>query len=171
MKHSFLVILAITILLSGSCSRKTVVVAQSKQNNPVVMKNNALPPCIIYKTTGDYSMQVPVAMSADKSRITSFPDVRDVFINDDYTLPTKLDNGFLLDNRGIGPDVAFLDYTYEIYHQLGKTPTADQLMKHILDKNPLTEMYQCGNKSQYKDLPVELNAQIHSGLKNCKKLK
>ena len=135
------------------------------------MKHNALPPCIIYKTRSDYSKLVPVALSADKSGITSFPDMRDVFINGSYPYPTKLDDGFFLDNRGINPDVAFLDYSYEAYHNLGKTPGVDELMKHILDKNPLTEMYQCGNRAQYKDLPAELNAQIRTRLKNCKKLK
>jgi hypothetical protein len=171
MKHILLLIFTIILLLTESCSRKTAVVFPSEKNNPALIKQNKLPPCIIYKTKTDYSKEVPVALSADKSTIASYPDVKDVFINGNYPYPAKLDNGFLLDNRGIGPDVAFLDYTYEAYHALGTTPGPDELMKHVLDKDPLTEMYQCGNKSSYTDISAELNALIHSGLKNCKKLK
>jgi hypothetical protein len=171
MKQVLLLILTIILLLTGSCSRKTAKVSRSEQNKPELIKQHTLPPCIIYKTKEDYSKQVPVALSADKSIIASYPDVHDIFIRGDYPYPAKLDSGFFLDNRGIGPDVAFLDYTYEAYHALGTTPGADELMKHLLDRDPLLEMYQCGNKSSYTNLAAELNAQIRSDFKNCKKLK
>jgi hypothetical protein len=171
MKNALLFLIAFAVLLSTSCSRKSVVTTSPGKDKPMTMTHNALPPCIIYKTKADYSKQVPVALSSDKSTIASYPDVRDIFINGTYPYPTKLDDGFLLDNRGVGPDVAFLDYTYEAYHNLGKTPTMDDLLKHIEDKNPLVALYQCGNKSQYADLSRELNVLIHAGFKNCKRLK
>jgi len=171
MRYFVLVLLFVSVLLSGSCSKKTTVQAGAAKDNQAMTAHNALPPCIIYKTKADYSKQVPVGMSEDKKSIVSYPDVKDVMINGSYPYPLPLEDGFLLDNKGIGPDVAFLDYTYEAYSRLPKTPDAAELMKHILVKNPLTAMYRCGSKSQYRNIEAELNVIIHSGLKGCKRLK
>jgi hypothetical protein len=130
------------------------------------------PPCIVYRTKSDYSMYVPVMLSPDKSKIESYPDIKDIYFNGKLSVPTLLAKGFLLDNRGIGLQVAFLDYTYEDYSRLSSTPNATVLMSHLLDKDPLVEMYQCGPRSQYTDIEQELNALINSGkLNTCKKLK
>ena len=130
------------------------------------------PPCIIYHTRADYSMHVPVMLSSDKSKIVSYPDIKDISINGKFTVPTLLDSAFLLDNRGIGLNVAFLDYTYEEYSNLGLTPSVTDLMKMLLDKDPLVDMYQCGMRSQYANIEDDLNALINSGkLYTCKKLK
>ena len=102
----------------------------------------------------------------------SYPDIKDIYYNGKLSYPTVLSNGYLLDNRGIGPEVAFLDYTYEDYSKLNATPPASELMKHLLDKDPLSEMYQCGLRSQYNDIEQDLNTIISSGkLKTFKKLK
>ena len=130
------------------------------------------PPCIIYRTRSDYSRYVPVTLSADKSKIDSYPDIKDIYYNGKLSVPTPLANGFLLDNRGIGLQVAFLDYTYEEYSKLSSTPPATDLMSRLLDKDPLVEMYQCGRRSQYTNIEQELNVLITSGkLNTCKKLK
>jgi hypothetical protein len=138
------------------------------------MKQSAIPsaPCIIYKTKRDYSRYVPVMLSEDKNKIVSYPDIRDIYYKGNLAYPTALNDGFLLDNRGIGPDVAFLNITYEAYRDLSKTPSIGELMKLILDKDPIQEMFQCGYRSQYSDPEKELNNIISSGnLKNCKRLK
>jgi len=130
------------------------------------------PPCIIYRTRSDYSMYVPVSLSSDKDKIVSYPDIKDIYFNDKLSVPTSLADGFLLDNRGIGVQVGFLSYTYEKYSKLSATPNAKDLMGLLLDKDPLVEMYQCGQRSQYKDIEQELNVLITSGkLNTCKKLK
>jgi hypothetical protein len=130
------------------------------------------PPCIIYRTRSDYSMYVPVTLSADKSKIVSYPDIKDIYFNGKLSVPSLLVDGFLLDNRGIGLQVAFLSYTYEEYSRLSSTPPATDLMNILLDKDPLVEMYQCGQRSQYTDIEQELNVLITSGeLTTCKKLK
>ncbi len=130
------------------------------------------PPCIIYRTHSDYSMYVPVILSEDKSKIVSYPDIKDIYYNGKLSVPTLLAGGFLLDNRGIGLQVAFLSYTYEEYSKLSKTPNVTDLMKMLLDKDPLTEMYQCGQRSQYTEIEQDLNDLITSGkLNTCKKLK
>jgi len=59
------------------------------------------PPCIIYRTRSDYSMYVPVTLSADKSKIVSYPDIKDIYFNGKLSVLTLLADGFLLDNRGI----------------------------------------------------------------------
>lgn len=132
----------------------------------------ALPPCIIYKTKADYLKYVPVSLSKDKTRITSYPDIKDVSVQEKSPYPEKLSDGYLLDNRGIGPDVAFLSITYEEYVSKTKTPSADDLFQQLLDKDPLLEMYQCGNRYQYDDIIRELNQIIDSGkISDCKRIK
>jgi hypothetical protein len=112
---------------------------------------------IIYKTKKDYSENVPVTLNDDKTKITSYPGIKDIFYNGKLALPTKLNDGFLLDNRGINKDVAFLNMTYEEYSKLKEIPLIKDLMKMIIDKDPLTEMYNCGSRSQYKDIANDLN--------------
>lgn len=162
----------LVILVMGfiSCSRNI-----SSVFSPVSAsgtQHNASAPCIVYKTRTDYSFKVPVILDETRSAIASYPDIKDLKYQDKFAYPTQLSGGFLLDNRGINAHVAFLDYTYEEYSRLGKTPSAGQLMQHILDKDPLLEMYQCGQRNSYPDAVKEMNTLIKSGnLKSCKKIK
>jgi hypothetical protein len=126
------------------------------------------PPVLIYKTNKDYKNNVPVNLTADRRSIASYPDIRDIYYNGVIAYPTVLEQGYLLDNRGIGPNVAFLDYTYEQYQKLGQTPDPEELMKHVIDNDPLKELYSCNCE---KDTAF-LNKLIGTGsLMNCKKLK
>jgi len=128
----------------------------------------ARPPVIIYKTSKDYFHNVPVGLSEDKSSIVSYPDITDVFYQGELAYPTKLAGGYLMDNRGIGINSAFIKYTYEEYSRLSTTPSPEVLFNLITDKNPFTEMYLLSCK---KDTS-EINNLIISGLKeNCKKIK
>jgi len=154
-----------------SCTRH----ATPEGSSIVIVKKGtgiSSPGCIIYRTHADYFNNVPVGLSEDKTRIVSYPDIRDVYYNGSLSVPTVLAKGFLLDNRGIGPNVAFLKYSYTEYSQLPSTPPFADLMKQLLDSDPLIEMYQCGPRSQYADIEKELNELITSGkLSGCKKLK
>lgn len=96
-------------------------------------------------------------LTPDKSAIASYPGIRDVSSGNGFLYPTLLANGYLLDNRGIGPDVAFISYTYEEYSKLTETPDSKELYKLIVDKEPLLEMYNCGNKNKYNELVKTLN--------------
>ena len=158
-------------LLFVSCSHHNTPVNSTTRSSKGTVAVSS-PPCIIYHTRSDYSMYVPVSLSEDKSKIVSYPDIRDIYFNGKLSVPTPLADGFLLDNRGIGLQVWFLSYTYEEYSKLASTPPATDLMRLLLDKDPLTEMYQCGQRSQYTDIEQELNQLISSGkLNSCKKLK
>ncbi len=130
------------------------------------------PPTLLYKTTKDYSNLVPVLLSDDKSTIISYPHPSDIKVGDKYSVPTPLSKGYLLDNRGIGKNVAFLKYTYEEYGKLDSAPEPSELYKAIIDKEPLIEMCHCGNRNTYKDVVAELNKAIEQTaiLRKCKKL-
>ena len=150
-------------LLCSSCSRQAAVC------KGVIV---AGPLCIVYKTKADYSGLVPVMLSADKSKIVSYPDVRDLVIDGKPVVPTPLLDGYLLDNRGIGPDVAFLTLSLWEYSRMTTTPDAARLYGLILDKEPLAEMYECGKRYQYSDPAEAMNQLIRNGkLKGQKRLK
>jgi hypothetical protein len=170
---------SVATLLSGiillslcalSCSHKgSPAAATGAKNNSVSVSS---PSCIIYRTRSDYSVNVPVTLSDDKTRIVSYPDIKDIYYNGRLSVPTLLSEGFFLDNRGIGAGVAFLSYTYDEYSKLASTPPAAELMKKIIDKDPLVEMYDCGKRSQYSNPEEELNAMIRAGdFKRCTKIK
>ncbi|MBN1339497.1 MAG: hypothetical protein JXA03_09245 [Bacteroidales bacterium] len=137
--------------------------AVGEKEDSVVRVAQPGPPVIIYKTKNNYYDKVPVILSEDKESIASYPDIRDVYRNGQYSYPTRLNDGFLLDNRGIDRNVAFLKLTYGEYSKLEKTPSGSELMEMILDPDPLTEMYHCGSRSKYKDVEGDLNGRIDAG--------
>lgn len=121
-------------------------------------------PVVIYKTNGDFSKNVPIMLSDDKTDIMSFPDITDVYYAGKLAYPTQLANGYLLDNRGVSKNVAFLSYTYEEYSKLAATPSKEELMGKIISKNPLVELYKC-DKLPKNDIQ-KLNEYIKAGLPN-----
>jgi len=127
-------------------------------------------PAVLYKTKGNYSDLVPVIMNQARTLIVSYPDPLDLKSEGKLMKPSRLRKGFWLDNRGINENVAFLNITYEEYSKLKTPPGIYELTLMILDPYPLTEMYQCGLRSDYKDLIYELNVLIDRGLTNCRKM-
>jgi len=122
------------------------------------------PVVYIYKMKEDYSQQVPVMMDESRSRIVSYPHPADLLSGDELRLPTPLEQGYWLDNKGIGPNVAFLTYTYEVYSTLPTAPSMEDLMANIADKYPLLEIHACGRRADYKDIVSELNEKISEGI-------
>ena len=118
------------------------------------------PVVYIYKMKKDYSKLVPVLMNEERTRIVSYPDPVDLQRGGKPALPTPLEGGYWLDNRGIGPTVAFLSYTYEEYIRLAAPPSREEMMERIVDKYPLTEIRACGRRADYKDIVTELNEKI-----------
>lgn len=171
MKNKTLTILFLIIsitIFSCNCQKKCNKNEESNLVNPKTTK--VLAPVIIYKTNGDFYQNVPVMLSDDKKEIVSFPDIKDVYYAGKLAYPTRLSNGYLLDNRGIGKNVAFLKYTYEEYSRLSSTPDADELFKMILNTDPLTELYKC-DKLPKNDIQ-KLNEIIDGGLQNvCNRIK
>jgi hypothetical protein len=165
------IVLVLLMAMLLSCSKKTLNPQEDVKDKSTEMSFSG-PPTIVYKTRADYFDKVPVTLSADGKSIASYPGTKDVYYKGALAYPARLNDGYLLDNRGINEHVAFLDYTYEEYAGLAATPTADELLKHLLSADPLTEMYHCGSRFQYKNIEEDLNRIIsEKQLGTCKRLK
>ena len=175
--------LLLFVFLSCKSSReqsKTIAVEEKKEETKAVEQQeerkldfSAGPPTIVYRTRGDYRRNVAVTLSADKSKIVSYPGVNDVFYNGMLAYPYNLRGDYLLDNRGIDTNVAFLKMTYEDYIKLPTAPTAEELYDQIIDKHPLLEMCNCGNRQQFRNDISEINQMIADStlFQKCKKMK
>lgn len=148
-------------LVMISCKSKN-----AKKNQPIAVYTpdfkTSGPPALVYKTKADYNNLVPVILSDDKTTIVSYPGPKDIKQGDNYQMPSVLKNGYLLDNRGIGINVAFINMTYEAYSKLDKVPPLTELYNLITDKDPLLELCNCGNKSRLTDPVNQLNTLIDS---------
>lgn len=151
-------------LLLGSC------LAHNANAQAVKM---TYPRLVVYKTKADYRNLIPVALSEDKARIISYPGPTDVKLAEGYMKPSKLKKGYLLDNQGIGKNVAFLNISYEEYAKMGKPLSRDEMFAKIVDKDPLLELYDCGErKDKQSSLIKRLKKDIRKQrLSNCNKIK
>jgi hypothetical protein len=131
------------------------------------------PNLLIYKTRGDYSNFVPVILSTGKNRIVSYPDPSDLVKNGIIQKPIALHGGYWLDRRGINKNVAFLKITYEEYSKAKQAPLVAEMLKQILDKEPLLELYDCGSYILTDGLVLKIDSWIDSGKlgTECKILK
>jgi len=156
---TIIVLVSCVSVFWGGCNTQKIV-----QNPSVSM---ALPPTIVYKTVKDYNKNVAIYLSQDKKTITGYPAPTDVSAN---SYPTPLKKGYLLDNRGIGENIAFISMTYEEYALLKKLPSITELENMIIDRDPIKEMYYCGVRGTYSDVS-ELNKLIDSKFKDCQRVK
>ena len=148
--------------MGACCSYKK----QSTKNADLVL---AMPDVIVYKTINDYVDNVPVIMDAERTRIVRYPAPADVRRGNAYATPIKLDNGYLLDCFGITRNVVFLDYTFEQYANFSQAPSLDEMMLHVIERNPLVEIWNCGKRTQYKSIE-DINVVVKSNFQNCRKL-
>ena len=170
MKTKVLIIL-VSIFVSCKSSEEVKTIT----TNEISFSGSSVPspPVLVYKTKKDYNNRVPVLLNDEKTQIVSYPDPKDVKVGGNFLLPTSLQNGYLLDNKGIGKNVAFLKYTYEEYAKFQTLPTLQELYNNILDKNPLLELCDCGNRNKFSDIEKQLNELITSKKfkKNCEEIK
>jgi len=169
LKYWCLILIMMIVFVVSSCkSAKTIPVNQLTGSE--LVNHNSSDRAIIYKTKGDFSNNIPVIMNDERTKIIRFP-ARDALNYDGkITRPVKLIKGYLLDNNSINANVAFLSFTYEQYFNFREMPSEELMMKYILEKYPLVEMYDCGIRSEYRDLIHEINVLIDRDLKNCKKI-
>lgn len=118
------------------------------------------PPTMVYKTKGDYTQLVPVILSDDKSEIIAYPHPSDLKSEGGFLTPTALNEGYFLDNKGISSNVAFLKLTYAEYAALSEAPMLKDMYAMIVDKDPLTELCNCGNKKAFTNPQEQLNKMI-----------
>jgi hypothetical protein len=50
--------------------------------------------------------------------------------------------------------------TYKEYANLDNPPSLQEMFKMIIDKDPLTELCDCGNKTAFTDIEKQLNQLI-----------
>lgn len=148
-------VLSLAILITAASCKTGSSLAQKNTSKPIVA--NITAPVIIYKTMKDYSDLLPVTLSDNGYDIISYPDPRDLIKDQNYQKPTKLKKGYLLDNRGISKHSAFISLSYEAYSQLKEAPSIAELKDLVVDRDPFVAIYNCGKRSQYKDLIPELN--------------
>lgn len=129
-----------------------------------------LPPVIVYKTRKDYNNFVPVTLDMTGTQVVSYPAPSDLRRGNGYAVPTELEDGYLLDNRGIGIHTAFTSYTYEEYAAMDAAPSIEEILAHIVDKDPIVEMWNCGLANRYNDKVTELNRLVATGFPGCKML-
>lgn len=130
----------------------------------------ALPPVIVYKTSGDYCNLVPITLNETKDKVISYPAPSDLYMDGKLALPLKLEDGYLFDQRGIHANSVFTTYTYEAYSKMESAPSIDDLMSSIKEKDPFVEIYNCGKMNQFKNLEKDLNRLIRKNFKGCIKL-
>jgi len=109
------------------------------------------PPLLVYKTKGNYNNLVPVFLSEDNGEIVSYPHPKDLISGNKLQMPVVLPKGYLLDQRGIGLNIAFLKMSYEEYSELKEPPSITELNNMIIDREPLEELCNCGVKTSEKD--------------------
>lgn len=166
--HFFVYLLP--VVLFSSCS-------MTKQNtlgkSGVTPIYSMEPHVLVYKTKKKFDKLVPIILSDDKSEIISYPHPTDLKRGDMFLTPLKLKKGYLLDNKGINPNVAFLKWTYGEYSEFESAPDLKTLMDNVIEKNPLLELCDCGNRSVFNDEIKQLNYLIEKRILvfKCKVLK
>ncbi len=150
------IIAAAMLLACCSTSRKaqenTVTAAATQESTPTPTKANrhgsfydsaprgassAMPKAVIYKTNGDYRLNVPVTLNAERTTIVSYPDPSDISTN---LAPICLADGWLLDRRGVNSNTAFTTFSYSEYSKLKSVPSPEQLMNSIIPDARVTEV-------------------------------
>jgi hypothetical protein len=169
MMRKILPFIIVMVLISNACvMNKTVV--ENQLNGVQLVSLHPEFKAIIYKTKGDFSNNIPVIMNSERTRIVWYPTKEDLKYDGKITRPVVLKKGYLLDNNRINENVAYLSFTYEQYFNFKQMPSDSLMMKYLLEKYPLTEMYDCGVRNEYRDLIAEINVLIDRDLKNCKKI-
>ena len=167
--------IALLILIIAFCGCKTTKTQKESSDKQTEFTPQFVPgpQALIYKTKANYNNLVPVTLTDDKTQIVSYPDPTDIVLDNKYPTPTTLNNGYLLDNRGIGSNVAFLKLTYEEYSKLKSVPTLNELQGLIIDKDPLIELCDCGNKKAFSNPVNQINLLIDSNRLRtiCKRIK
>ncbi len=173
MKRSLLILTSLCTLLLASCSHKMTTdvvavqqVAHSSQKVPSVQRLDnsrpvaALRPVIVYKMSGDYADFVPVTLGSD-GNIVSYPDPVDIT---ESGRPVPLGDGWYLDRRGVSAASAFTDYTYAQYHALKHAPSLDTLQAHIIARDAIVALWDCGTKERSI---AELQQLVKDGFPGC----
>lgn len=159
------IVFAASLLQLAAChSAKTTAPMEAMQDTTFVRPVFVTGPhVLVYKTRTDLNDKVPIILSADGSTVVSYPAPTDIKGTNGPALPSPLHDGYLLDNRGIGENVAFISMSYSEYAALPKAPSPDALLAMVIDKAPLTELCDCGTVNAFHDVTSQLDQLIDAG--------
>ncbi len=116
-------------------------------------------PTQIYKTRCDYSDNVSVKLSEDKTEIVAYPGITDV----ENQRPVQLANGYWL-KKMVGN--AFISITIDEYKNLSSQPSIDDLMNMVIDDDPFCEFYECCKLCLWDEIEIN-NLILENKLCNC----
>jgi len=153
----------ISLLFFMNCNSNAVLTNENKTDSNIfipIYSQSAV--VLVYKTKADYTNKVPVLLNDEKTMIVSYPAPSDLFNEEYFFYPTALKSGYLLDNKGINKNVAFLNITYQEYIALKEPMTLSQMYDLIIDKAPLLELCNCGNKSAFNNIELQINELIEN---------
>lgn len=114
------------------------------------------PRILVYQSKEQVQELVPVVLNDSGTAIVSYPAPGDV---SEQNRPTRLRQGYWLDNRGVAGNVAYLDFTWKAYSAL-KEVDAAMLMAHIKFRNPFTVRCDCGYRDPAVDAEKAMNRLI-----------
>lgn len=145
--HKSAIMCAATVVLACSCSPKattpaagTAAVADKPIAAPVVLTGQGtakmLPKALVYRTNVLCPDKVVISLNPSRTAVQSFPAPTDVSA---ASAPLSLGHGWWLDRRGMGPNPAFIDMTYEQYAALKAAPSPAELMNMVLPDVHVTE--------------------------------
>jgi hypothetical protein len=132
----------------------------------VIQRDPTKPPCIVYKTRSNYDSLVHIRLTEDKKNVVVYPAPIDITHNGVLPYPTKLAQDYLLDNRGISIHSAFINIKLADYSRLQQAPSESEFLARIVDDNPFTEIYYCGNRTHDSLIIHTLNAMINQNRMN-----
>lgn len=137
-------IAAAALCVAACSSTKTATEAQSPIAPPQIVKNTTggdpaatMPKAVIYRTNGDFIHNVPITLSADRKQIISYPAPSDLSAS---SLPVELNDGYLLDRRGISANTAFTKYIYDEYSRMTTAPSLKELKEAIIGGAEVVEI-------------------------------
>jgi hypothetical protein len=118
---------------------------------------------VVYKTKKNYNHKVAVTLNTDKTSIINYPDPSDIISFRPY--PIQLKSKYLLDQRGIDSNVAFLKLSYRQYSKLKVVPEPNFILSNlILDNDPILEFHVINQYPPNSNVKQLLNQRIVNGV-------
>lgn len=166
--------IAAASLCAAACSStKTAADAPTPITPPQTITKNtiggkpasAMPKAVAYRTNGDFIHNVPITLSADRKQIISYPAPSDLSAS---SFPVQLNDGYLLDRRGISANTAFTKYTYDEYSRMSMAPSLKELKEAIIGGAEVVEIVVLPmTLSQALDDIPSCNTLVKEGFPGC----
>ena len=132
----------------------TITTTTTVQNPEVQSAIQSVPASVIvYKTKRDYSGLVWAYLSSDKTQIIAYPAPKDILSE----VPVALHNGYY--SGVLNANSAIINLKISSYAKLPTPLTPKQMYSLIVNKDPFSEMYNCGQKTANVD-PNYINTLI-----------